>query len=211
MEYKAFVGIDISKETIDVAVRTKTMKDAVHKQFENNSSGFKEMLAWTKKQTGINNAETFFCMEHTGVYCLPIACYLHQKELVYRLENPYHLKHSMGIQRSKNDKADAKMIAQYAYKNHEDLQPTQFSGENIIKLQTLLSHRERLVKTKKMYSVAPKELSEFTGEEIHSYISDVSQEVIALIESKIKDVEEEIKKLVNQDDGLKKNYELVLL
>jgi transposase len=208
MEYKVFVGIDISKGTIDVALRSKTLKEPIHEQFENNVAGFKRMLTWIKKQTGVSGTELFFCMEHTGVYVLPLACFLTEKLLPFRLENPYHLKHSMGIQRGKNDKADAKMIARYAYMHHEELMLTAFSGTILIKLQNLLSHRERLVKSRKMYTVAPKELSEFSGKEVSAFISEESKEIVELLDSKIKKAESEIESLIAQDEPLKKNFEL---
>lgn len=208
MEYKAFIGIDISKETIDVAIRTKVIKEPLHEKFENDKKGYNSMLSWIKKQAGISGMESFFCMEHTGVYALPLACFLTEKQVPFRLENPYHLKHSMGIQRGKDDKADAKMIARYAYMHHEELRLTEFPGFILIRLQSLLSHRERLVKTRKMYNVAPKELSEFSGKEVHSFISDESKEIVELLEIKIKSAEKEIETLIANDEGLKKNFEL---
>jgi len=208
MEFNTFVGFDISKKTIDVAIRTKTTKDVLHQQFENTVKGFRAMLKWAKAQSGVSEKDMFFCMEHTGIYTLPIACFLSEKGLTFRLENPYHIKHSMGIQRGKNDKADSKMIARYAYLHHEEIKPTKFAPTIFIQLQTLLSHRERLVKTKCMYKVASKEVSEFTGKEIHTYIKDDSKAIIALLEEKLKAVEKEIEDLIMSDENLKKNYEL---
>ena len=208
MDYKVFIGIDISKKTIDVALRSKSLKEPVHKQFENNISGFKSMVSWIKKQTGKSGKELLFCMEHTGVYVLPLACFLTEKQLPFCLENPYHLKHSMGIQRGKNDKADAKKIARYAYMHHEEIRLTEFSGTILIKLQNLLSHRERLVKSRKMYTVAPKELSEFSGKEVSLFISDESKEIVGLLDSKIKKAEIEIEALIAQDEKVKKNFDL---
>lgn len=208
MEYKVFVGIDISKSTIDVALRSKSLKEPLHKQFQNSISGYRKMLAWIKKQTGIQGKELLFCMEHTGVYVLPLSCFLTEKQLSFCLENPYHIKHSMGLQRGKNDKADAKMIARYAYMHHEEIRLTKFPGPILIKLQNLLSHRERLIKSRKMYIVAPKELSEFSGKEVSSFISDESKEIVDLLDSKIKKTETEIESLIAQDKKVKKNFEL---
>lgn len=208
MKHEFFIGIDISKRTIDVAIKTKNVKELLHKQFENKKTGFTSMLKWIKQVTQALEQELFFCMEHTGIYTLPISCFLSEKEIIYRLENPYHLKHSMGIQRNKNDKADSRMIARYAYMHHEELKPTEFSGAEIIKLQNLLAHRERLIKTRTLYKVAPKELSEFSGKELHAFITDSSLDVVKLINEKIKLAEQEIETLVEEHEGLKRNFEL---
>ncbi len=208
MDYKVFIGIDISKLTLDVALRYKGFKDLVHKQFDNTMSGFKSMLSWIKKQTGHSGGELLFCMEHTGIYALPLACFLNERHLSFCMENPYHLKHSMGIQRGKNDKADAKMIARYAYMHHEEIRLTEIPGAVLIKLQNLLAHRERLVKTRKLYTVAPKELSNFSGKEASSFISDESKEIVVLLGTKIKKTEKEIEALIDQDEKIKKNFGL---
>jgi len=51
MEYKSFIGINISKKTIDVAIKTKNVKELLHKQFENKKTGFTSMLKWIKQVT----------------------------------------------------------------------------------------------------------------------------------------------------------------
>jgi len=208
MKYKLFIGIDISKKTIDVSLKSKGVKELLHNQFKNNKKGFVSMIKWIKSITNVQENEMFFCMEHTGIYALNISCFLSERNIDYRLENPYHLKHSMGIQRGKNDKADSKMIARYAYMHHEELELTKFSGTEIINLQNLLAHRDRLIKTKILYKVAPKELTEFSDKKHNTCITDSSCDIVQVISEKIKLVEQEIKNLISNNEGLKKNFEL---
>jgi transposase len=61
-----FIGVDVSKVTLDIAVCHRNRPDQfVHQQFANNTSGFKQLLVWLKKQkVDINRG--FFCMEHTA-------------------------------------------------------------------------------------------------------------------------------------------------
>ncbi len=58
-----FVGVDVSKETLDVAIYgTKN-----HRKIANNSEGFKQLQAWLKSlQIAIN--ECWFVLEYTGGY-----------------------------------------------------------------------------------------------------------------------------------------------
>jgi transposase len=146
MHYKTIIGVDISKKTIDVAVKLHQQTEINHHQFNNNEQGFIAMMGWLNKSKGNDFTEWLFCMEHTGVYVLPLACYLSKNKLYYCLENPYHIKHSMGLQRGKSDKADSKMIARYAAMHQEELRISNFPGSIIIKLQALLAYRDRLVK-----------------------------------------------------------------
>ena len=63
------------------------------------------MIKWLCQITNID--KPLFCMEHTGVYCLPICIFLEGNKLQYSLQPGLQIKRSMGIQRGKNDKADA--------------------------------------------------------------------------------------------------------
>lgn len=208
MKYNAFIGIDISKLTIDAAIRSRASKELEHQQFENSPKGYARMLTWAKRLSRCSVTELFFCVEHTGVYALPLACFLTGKGLDYRLENPYHLKHSMGLQRGKNDRVDAQMIARYAYLHHEELRLTTLPPEALITLQNLLAHRERLVKTKRVYTVAPKELASFTRKESHAFIGRESQLIVSTIERGIKAVEGQIESLIQEHADLDKNFRL---
>lgn len=60
MKYKLFIGIDISKKTIDVAIKAMGSKELPHKQFENNRKGFIGMIKWVKKETKAREDEMFF-------------------------------------------------------------------------------------------------------------------------------------------------------
>ena len=70
MKKDHYIGVDISKKTIDVAiyVKSKNSKDTYpHETFENSSSGFNKMSKWLRKQ-GIALSKSLFCMEATGSY-----------------------------------------------------------------------------------------------------------------------------------------------
>ena len=47
--------------------------------------------------------------------------YLNQVEAAIWMESAVHIQRSVGLQRGKNDKIDAKRIALYAYKNRDDI------------------------------------------------------------------------------------------
>ena len=48
-KYQLFIGIDISKKTIDVSLSTDGQKaNMIHRVFSNNSKGFKKLLNWIR-------------------------------------------------------------------------------------------------------------------------------------------------------------------
>ena len=69
MKFNETLGIDVSKKTIDVILHLNSN----YHQFENNVKGYKTMLQWVKKQTGLSLAQILICFEHTGLYSLPMA------------------------------------------------------------------------------------------------------------------------------------------
>jgi len=109
MDYKAFIGIDVSKMTFDAVLIRQGEDQGSHQKFENNPKGYARFFHWINKE-GMAVQEVFFCMEHTGVYALPIACELDNRGLSYCMEMALKIKKSMGISRVKNDKAMPKSL-----------------------------------------------------------------------------------------------------
>jgi transposase len=119
--YSFFVGIDVSKETLDFAL---IIKNAVqfHLRVTNDKKGIDEFIKQAKKldkQFSFDNS--LFCMEHTGIYNNPLLNYLHSKKAHIWLEQATQIKSTMGVSREKNDKVDSQKIGLYAYKNREDV------------------------------------------------------------------------------------------
>ncbi|MCF6297385.1 MAG: IS110 family transposase [Flavobacteriaceae bacterium] len=102
--YTDYLGIDISKKTFDVVNKT-----GVHKEYDNTKRGFSKFKKTLK-------AENICVMEATGIYHLPLAKFLHSKNIALSVVNPIRIKRysQMKLNRNKTDKSDAKMISSYA-------------------------------------------------------------------------------------------------
>ena len=121
------IGIDVSKLTLDIYVRTTN----VHKQFSNDTKGFKQLITWLSKQR-INLDQSLFCFEHTGWYCLMLSYFLFENNHRYCCVNAIEIKRSMGLKRGKSDKADAWEIANYAWLRRDDLTPSTPPAKKLI-------------------------------------------------------------------------------
>lgn len=106
----AVVGIDVSKATLDIALRVE--KGYLNKQVENNLSGYNQLVDWLKKQ-GVHQAHV--CLEATGQYGDGVSRYLFEQGLQVSVVNPARIKYygSSKLRRNKTDKADAQLIAEY--------------------------------------------------------------------------------------------------
>jgi transposase len=108
METKVVVGIDISKDSFDVALPYSEKAAYQHLKFTNTQAGFKKFL----RQLTVGS---HCVMEASGVYYLPLAVYLHQQGMQVSVVNPLTIKRfaQMRLMRAKTDKKDAAIIAEY--------------------------------------------------------------------------------------------------
>jgi transposase len=102
-----FIGIDVSKLTLDVSVHgTKN-----HIRIVNSSEGFKQLQSWLKSLT-ISVSDCWFVFEYTGGYEYRLVQFLQSKGILFTRVPGLEIKKSMGMQRGKNDKIDSKRIAE---------------------------------------------------------------------------------------------------
>jgi transposase len=106
------LGIDVAKAKLDCALRSPEGK-LRHKVVENTQAGFLALRAWLEKQ-GVGALHV--CMEATGTYWEAVAEFFAASEAVtVSVVNPAQIKAfgaSRGV-RTKTDKADAKLIAEF--------------------------------------------------------------------------------------------------
>jgi len=203
MNYKWFVGIDISKKTLDLVLYKKELqKKSPHCKIHNNQSGFKAITKWLKEQNA-KLQDTLFCMEHTGIYGLEIANFL-SKNGNYCIESSLHIKRSLGLIRGKNDKIDAFQIARFCYLHREELTPGKLPTKSMLLLKSLINERERLVKVRAIDKTIIKELN---YKENIDCITRAEDRIIILTKH-IHQIEKEIEAVVMGDQKIEQSYKL---
>lgn len=103
-------GIDVSAKKLDIACLTGEDKP-VFAQFEQSPAGHRELVAYLKKR-GV----AVVVMEATGIYYLDAAVALSRADVPVSVINPrsaHHFAEAM-LQRSKTDRIDAGLLAEYA-------------------------------------------------------------------------------------------------
>lgn len=206
MAFTSFVGIDVSKLTIDAALYVSATGPSLHQQFENRPSGFRKLLAWVHQHSGPTGL--LFCLEHTGIYALPLCCFFTQHKLSYSLQSALHVKRSMGIQRAKNDKADAVMLGRFAYLYRDEIKLSQLPSKTLLKIQHLLAYRQRLIKNKVALEVAANELANFVDKEFSASIIRDSQKHIAQLIASVRMVDKQLHMVISEDLIVQKTYQL---
>jgi transposase len=203
--FKEFIGIDISKLKFDLRIHS----NQIAATYENNKNGFKKMIKCVEKNLSCKKEEILFAFEHTGLYSLPISIYLSEKNYNFVLLPGLEIKRSIGIQRGKDDKIDAKRIAMYAYEKREKIKQSTLPLKNILKTRRLLALRERLVKQRGGFYKDKKENKDFLKICENKVLFDVVEKMIKELDKQIKKVETELDEIIKSDDLIKKQFELI--
>ena len=142
--YNYFLGIDIAKESFDIALLNKDSDKVVKKKnLKMNNQGFTNIIE-ILNQHDKTKKFTFIVMESTGSYHLTILSYLVNNDYTVALVNPQLIKSfisSMTLRKSINDEISAKHIAQFAKVRYHNLETV--SKDSISSLKSII--RERAV------------------------------------------------------------------
>lgn len=109
-----YLGIDVSKATLDVCLIDAQGVLMGEKQVENQIAGFKIIQGLLTERT--SNEPVAICMEATGIYSDAAALYFYNAEYEVSIVNPARIKAyaNSQLQRNKTDRVDARLIADFA-------------------------------------------------------------------------------------------------
>ena len=205
MKGRQFIGIDVSKSSLDVCIHSLQ----AFAKFDNNERGIKMLIEWLIIEHDFKKQSLFFVFEHTGLYAYQLAGMLDEQGLLFSIKSGLELRLSLGIQRGKTDKLDAQKIALYAYRRQDELEPTRLASKTLRMLKSLLSLRERMVKQRAGYKASLKEMKQFLNQAGFKIIHQAQQKMIDELGKQIKTLEQELLKIIKADQTLKQQFELL--
>lgn len=200
---KQNVGIDVSKDDFKVCLSVmdygiKIAKRGSH-SFENNLSGFEDLMQWLDKKQ-VKELSLSFTMEATGVYYENLAYFLYRKGFNVHVVLPNQAKKyilSLGI-KLKTDKTDAQYLSHMGLERN--LRVWQPLSPNMQQLRNLTRERERIVRERTSVS-NQLHACRHQGDPNQRSI-DRTKEHISFLDRQIKEIEKEIDCLVKQDKVL---------
>lgn len=204
MEITNFIGIDVSKKTLDIAlvIGGKVLKTT---KVPNSKSGVKAMF----KAFQIDIVKSLFCMEHTGIYCNIILDYLSEKQAKVWMESAVQIQRSQGITRGKSDKIDAQRIALYASKNLDKARLWQPTRETLVNLKHLQETRERLIRAIQQIEQPLNEGKTFIKPIYQNSMEKACRMSLKSLKSDLKNIEQTMLDIITEDENLKNLYEIV--
>lgn len=110
--------------------------------------------------------------------------------------------------RGKNDKVDARRIADYAFTNCTKLSIFSFPSEEIIQVKQLLTYREQLVRIRTSLKNSIKSHQQYEQITRKDTVTKDISDQIKQYNQRIRQLEKEITELIETDQQLRKNFEL---
>lgn len=207
---KHWIGVDVSKAHLDLALLDGSGTVVGMERIANESRSIKALFSQWRRKYGVGKADTLVCLEPTGHYG-----YLLVEELLHAgmptwLAHPLDIKHSIGSTRGKNDKVDARRIADYARRHHDKARLLGPDALGMNKLKQLLACRRQLVVDKRRHQVRIKDLNRHVDKSLRSFFDRLSRERIAQVTKQIKELEQRILEHIKADARLNEQYALLL-
>ncbi|HFB7993344.1 TPA: IS110-like element ISNgo3 family transposase [Neisseria gonorrhoeae] len=180
------IGSDISKDTIDTTLH-KTNGSIHYIKFKNNDDGLKQFRLWIK---GNRIRKVYIGMEATGIYYEKAADMLSSYYTVYVI-NPLKIKDygKSRFNRTKTDKADSNLIADYIKRHQDTLIPYQIPKNKAL---------QKLINLKNQLQQQQKQIKNRLHSTEEDFIRNIHQDLIDTIQDKMEQVKiaisEQIKK-----------------
>jgi transposase len=208
METKLFMGCDIAQDTFAFCLRDQAQV-ICQGEVLNSKKAIQAWLKELKQAYHVDLTSVIFCLEHTGIYGMILIRTLHQLGLIICVEGAANIKLSLGLQRGKNDKVDARRIAEYAMRYTDRLKQWKPKREVLERLQLLNGMRSRLMKAHKVLKSHTKEAGRYLGKKEYMLLDKGTKQSIKAIEANIQKVDKDIEALIKSDENLKRLSDLV--
>lgn len=208
-KYIFFIGIDISKLTLDFTLmKNKTVLSV--KTIGNNITEIKQLVKEYKLVNGLTLANTVFGMELTGIYTNPLKEALQKLRANIIIESGSHIRNSLGSIRGKTDKIDSARIALYLFKSRDVLNLWQPRRTIIDQLASLSTLRERLIAMQLAMGTPLKEDAGFVKVGFIKANNMLCSRSLEAMKADIKDIEASIKETWSTDERLNRLMQLML-
>ena len=207
-----YLGGDISKSKIDFCLFDG--QTVLHQCVVENSKialkkFIKEMRSLVASLKAENKCNRFISVfEFTGIYNNHIKQILLDLNEEVAFIHPGALKAVVKIDRNKTDKIDARNIAEYGYRFCDKLEFLKPNDLKLNRLKTIMSARDSYVKDLSAHKARIGEQKLFMSKEDFNVLSKSSEKIKIVISEQIKQLEEEIAKIIDDDKSMKENYNL---
>jgi transposase len=198
---KIFIGIDISKEKLNLCFRTSS-EIICEEEIANTVTAIKRQLGKDLKALSVDKNDVMVCAEYTGRYIYPLVVACEETGVFLWMEDPTRIKNSFGITRGKNDVVDARRIAEYAFRFNDKAIAYAMKDKDIATLKNLLADRDLLLNDRKKYEAQLKDQKKYMSGEDYKNKEKRWKKVIKSLKEQIASIEEEIRAVVDVNEKI---------
>ena len=197
---KAFLGIDVSKHKLDIALLTEQNK-LKHKVIPQTPEGFETLRAWLADR-GISQLHA--CMEATGNYFEDFALFLISCGHTVSVVNParIHAFAKSQLSRNKTDKIDAGLIARFC--QSQNPKPYSAPDPAIRELQLLIRHYDSLMESLQLQK------NRLDSHDKFPKVAKSIRNIIRFLEQEIQDIRKKIEELIHNNPNIKNDRDLLV-
>ncbi|PKG67176.1 MULTISPECIES: IS110 family transposase, partial [Pseudoalteromonas] len=204
-----FIGIDISKEKIDLSwLRDQLTNKIKTKVFKNKHQDFLAIEKWLLNTTKSAANELVITLEPTGVYHEALMYFLHEQGFNIILANPGKAKKYADALNiiHKTDKSDATMLAHYGCAKHAVVSYWQPDALEVRELKALIRRLDAL-ESNRQREANRLEASEFSN--VSARVCQSIKVTIAFLDDEIKQLKSDIDNHIDNEPDLKRNRKLL--
>lgn len=208
MQNFCYIGIDVSKNKLDICVTQKS-KVLFEGQVTNHPQAVASEIARIKDEFGMDNDSFIICAEHTGQYTYPLICACKSVGCKLWLENPSQLKYCSGMTRGKNDKVDARRIAEYAMRFIDKARPYERPTEALTRLKQLEAERSLYLTDLAKYKGQLHDQEGFMEAAIFKAKAKRLKSMIEHLEDTLKEINDEMAAVIDGSEELTRQMRLL--
>ena len=202
------VGIDISKEKVNICLRGGK-KVIWEGETQNSVASIKKALRKGMKDHVVAPDDVVVCAEFTGRYIYPLVCTCDDLGLFLWMEDPTRIKNSFGIARGKDDRVDARRIAEYADRFSDKAVAYGMPDRTLASIKSKLADRDMLLEDRKKYESQLHDQKGFMDPEDYVQKSRLWTAVVKTLNKQLALLDEQIAKLVALDEEISHQVELL--
>lgn len=189
------IGIDISKEKLNICLRG-SRKSLWEDETKNTVASIKKALRKGMKDHGVAMDDVIVCAEYTGRYIYPLVCACDDLGLFLWMEDPTRIKNSFGIARGKDDKIDARRIAEYADRFSDKAVAYGMPDRTLASIKSKLADRDMLLEDRKRYETQLHDQKGFMDPKDYAQKSHLWTTVINTLNKRLAILDEQLAELV---------------
>jgi transposase len=203
------IGIDVSKPHLDVAVLDENGSVLQEERIANKAAALRKFLR-SKVGAPLNKGGALVCLEPTGHYSSVAVHALLKMKVPVWLAHPTDIQRSMGMLRGKNDKVDARRIAQYAFRFQDKARLLDERYVGFAQIKELLSTRDALVRDLGAQRARKSDNLLYMGKEAKACVSKCIERIMGALERSIADIQRQVEHLIKGDEHVAAKHQLVM-